>query len=124
MLVVFENAARVIILLTGLILLTNQESCIINRVSTTPYFESEKGARQGEAICAYLFIVTLEIIFVIIKSNPYIKYLSIFNHNNLHRAYTDDTIFFLTDQKSFSELMKNFRLFSKFSDLKPNISKC
>ena len=31
---------------------------------------------------------------------------------------------FLNDQKSISELIKHFNLFSKFSSLKPNISKC
>ena len=59
-----------------------------------------------------------------IKSNPNIKCLIIFNHNYLHTAYADDTTFFLNDQKSFRELMIAFKLFSKFSGLKPNILKC
>ena len=59
-----------------------------------------------------------------IKSNPNIKGLNIFNHNYLYTAYAYDTTFFLNDQKSITELMKNFKLFSKFSELKPNILKC
>ena len=59
-----------------------------------------------------------------IKSNPNIKGLNIFNHNYLYTAYADDTTFFLNDQKSIRELMKTFKLFSKFSDLKSNILKC
>ena len=59
-----------------------------------------------------------------IKSNPNIKGLNIFNHNYLYTAYADDTTFFLNDQKSIRELMKTFKLFSKFSGLKPNILKC
>ena len=65
------------------ILLTNQESCVINGSSTT-YFKLEKGARQVDPISAYLFIIALEIIFAMIKSNPNIKDLNIFNHNYLY----------------------------------------
>ena len=59
-----------------------------------------------------------------IKCNPNIKGLNIFNHNYLYTVYADDTTFFLNDQKSIRELMKAFKLFSKFSGLKPNILKC
>ena len=65
------------------ILLTNQESCAISGGSTTSYFKLEKGPRQGDPISAYLFIITLEFIFAMIKSNPNKKGLSIFNHNYL-----------------------------------------
>ena len=53
----------------------------------------------------YLFITALEIIFTIIKSNPNIKDLNIFNYNYLYTAYADDTTFFLNDHKSVRELM-------------------
>ena len=75
-------------------LLPNQESCVINGCSTTLYFKLEKGVRQGDPISAYLFIIVLEIIFVIIKSNANIKTPYIFNHNYLYTAYADDTTFF------------------------------
>ena len=104
-------------------LLIYQESCIINGSRTTSYFKLEKGARQGSPISAYLFIIALEIIFAMIKSNPNIKVLKNFNHNNLYTAYADDTTF-LNDQKSVKELMKTFKLFPKFSGLKPNMLKC
>ena len=106
------------------ILLTNQQSCVINGVSTTSCFKLEKGARQGDPISAYLFIIALEIIFAMIKSNPNIKDLNIFNHNYLYTAYANGTTFFLNDQKSVRELIETFKLFSKFSGLKPNILKC
>ena len=62
------------------ILLTNQESCVVNGGSTTSYFKLEKGACQGDPISAYLFIIALEMIFAMIKSNPNIKGLNISNH--------------------------------------------
>ena len=59
------------------LLLTNQESCVLNGGSTTPYFKLENVARRGGPISAYLFIIALEIIFGMIKSNPNIKGLNI-----------------------------------------------
>ena len=59
-----------------------------------------------------------------IKSNPKLKDLNIFNHNYLYTAYAGDQIFFLNDQKLIRELLKTFKLFSKFSGLKPNILIC
>ena len=86
-------------------ILTNQESWAINGGSTT-YFELEKRAPLGDSIFAYLFIIALEIVFAMIKSNPNIKGLSIFNSNYFYAAYAHDT-----------------KLFSKYSGLKPNILK-
>lgn len=50
------------------------------------------------------------------------KDLNIFNYNYLCTAYADDK-FVLNSQKLIKELMKSFRLFSKFSGLKRNILK-
>ena len=55
------------------------------------HISNQKKLRQGDPISAYLFIIALEIIFAIIKSNPNIKGLNIFNHNYLYTAYADDT---------------------------------
>ena len=73
---------------------------VINSGSTTSYFKLEKGARQEDPISAYLFIIALEIIFAMIKSNLNTKGLNIFNHKNLYTAYADDKTFFSNDQKS------------------------
>ena len=106
------------------ILLKNQKSCIINGGNTTKYFKLENDTRQGDPISAYLLILVLEIIFQCIKENKNIKGLNIFNHIFLYTAYADDTTFFLKDKESLIEVMKTFDIFSSFSGLKPNKSKC
>ena len=73
------------------ILLNNQESCVINGGHTTKYFKLERGARQGDPISLYLFILALEIFFIIIKTNKNIHSLKIFDHEYLYTVYTDDT---------------------------------
>ena len=49
-------------------LLKNQESCVINGGKTTKYFPLQRGARQGDSVSAYLFILVLEVVFRLIKS--------------------------------------------------------
>ena len=44
------------------VLLKNQESCNLNGGTTTAYFLLERGARKGNPISAYLFVLALEIL--------------------------------------------------------------
>ena len=67
--------------------LNNQESCIINGAKTTKYFKLERGARPGDPISAYLFILVLEIFFIFVKNNFKVKGLNIFRHEFLYTAY-------------------------------------
>ena len=105
-------------------LLECQESCIFNGDDTTKYFELQKGARQGGPTSAYLFILCLEIVFILIKANKRVKGINIFKHTYLYSAYADDTTFFLRYKRSIKELLNTFATFSKYSGLKPNHEKC
>ena len=62
------------------LLLNSQQSCVINGGNTTPYFNLEKGARRGDPVSAYLFILALEVLFVFIKRNENIKGTEIFKY--------------------------------------------
>ena len=86
--------------------------CIINGQITMKYFKLERGTRQGDRISAYLFILVLEVVFAVIKSNQNIDKLRIFEHDFLYTAYADDTIFFVKNQTSVIEILK---ILDKFS---------
>ena len=60
------------------ILITNQNSCVLNGGTTTKYFKLVKGTRQEDPISEYLFILVLEIVFLMIKTNQNIKPLNFF----------------------------------------------
>ena len=45
----------------------------------TKYSSLERGARQGDPISAYLFIIALKVLFVMVKKNVDIKPLEILN---------------------------------------------
>ena len=97
---------------------------MLNGGTTTQYFKLEKGACQRDLISVYIFIIALEVLFALIKSQELIKGIEMFDHCFLFTVYADDSTFFLGDDDSVKNLIYIFRTFLLFSDLKPNISKC
>ena len=86
--------------------MNGNESCVINGGTTTKYFPLKRGARQGDPIAAYLFIIVLEIFFIMVRENPNINKLNIFDKNFLLTSYADDTTFFVSDIASVNEIVK------------------
>ena len=74
-------------------------------------FFAWRGARQGDPISAFLFILALEILFILIKSKPEIGGMTIFDYNYLYSAYADDTTFSLKDIISVKHMVDNFLFF-------------
>ena len=92
------------------VLLNKQQSCVINGGFTTRYFNLEKGARQGDPISAYLFILALEVLFELIKNNADIRGITIINHAFLCTTFADDSTVFLNDLLSVKNLIDTFKL--------------
>ena len=102
------------------ILIKFQETCVINGGTTTNYFKLERGTRQGDPILGYLFILVLEIAFLLIIQNESINGLNIFEKTFLYTTYADNTTFFLKGKTSIIEPMKTFDIFSTFYKQKLN----
>ena len=97
-------------------LLNDQESYVINGGKTAKYFMLSRGARQGDPTSAFLFILALEILFLLIKRKPKIAGLTIFDHSYLYSAYADNTTFSLKDTISIKNMVDTFHLFSDSLD--------
>ena len=97
---------------------------MVNGGITTKLFSLDRGARQGDPISAFLFILALEDSFVLIKTNNKIEGLDNYGHNFLYTAYADDSSLFFKNKKSVIEAFKIIDEFSLFSGLRPNKKKC
>ena len=106
------------------VLYEKQESCVLNGGHSTGYFPLQRGVRQGDPISAYLFIITIEVFFNMVRNNPKIEGLNILGFKYLLTSYADDTTFFIKDEKSAIEIFNTFDIFSKYSGLSINKSKC
>ena len=93
------------------ILLNDHQSCVINGGFATQYFTLKRGARQGDPISAYLFIMALEVPFALIKNKVDIKGIDLYDHTFLFTAYADDSTFFLKDIFSVKTLIQTFLSF-------------
>ena len=89
------------------ILLKDQELCVINGGKATKCFMLGRGARQGDRISGFLFILALEILFLLTKTKPDIVGL-IFDHGYLYSAYADNTTFFLKGYHFYKKCCRYF----------------
>ena len=78
----------------------------------------------GDLMSAYMIILSLKILFVLIKNDSNIKGIESFEYCYLYITYGDDTKFFLKYENSIVHLFEKFALFSDSLGLKPNTTNC
>ena len=71
-----------------------------------------------------MFVLALEIFFILIKTSNNIQGIEIFNHEFLYIGYANDTNFFVKDLNSVKAILSSIDQFYTFSGLHPNQSKC
>ena len=104
-------------------LLYDQQSCVMNNSHSTGYFALNRGSRQGDPLSAFLFLLTIEVLFIMIRSDVNIKGLNIFENEIKLTACADDTTLFLRDLNPLYELLSLFQIFESWSSLKLNFDK-
>ena len=74
---------------------SNISSCVLNNGLCTPYFEVQRGVRQGDPLSPYLFIIAAEMIAIAIQSNADIQGLYIGKEEFKLVQYADDLTVFV-----------------------------
>ena len=89
------------------VILNNGESCIMNNGHSRWYFPIKQCCRHGSLLCAYLFIICVEVLFVQFCDNNEIISITINNHEIKLSAFVDrmTTSLLLTSRHSNLFLM-------------------
>ena len=96
--------------------------CINNGIST-PYFELQRGIRQGDPLSPYLFIIAAEILAVTIRSREDIRGIIIGQEEFKLVQYADDLILFVPDIECVKLILQLLDRFTFCSGLKVNHTK-
>ena len=80
-------------------LFTNISSCVLNNVLCSPYFEVQRGVRQGDPPSLYLFIIAAEILAIAIQTNTDIHGLQFKKEEFKLVQYADDLTVFVPNNE-------------------------
>ena len=99
------------------------ESAVLNNGSSTKYFPLERSCRQGDCLSPFLFILALEPLIRMIKSDTNVTGFSPMNHKIKISVYADDITGFVQDGEDLKALIHNINTFGKSSGLTLNLDK-
>ena len=98
-------------------------SCVLNNGSCTPYFELQRGVRQGDPLSPYLFIIAAEILAVTIRSREDIQGIMIGQEEFKLMQYADDLTLFVPNIDCAKLVLQLLDRFTICSGLKVNHTK-
>ncbi len=96
---------------------------VLNNGYSTKFFTISRGIRQGCPISALLFILTVEVLSINIKTNKYIKGISLNQKEIFISQLADDTTLFIKDLNSLEQVLSCLHHFQKCAGLKLNNDK-
>ena len=96
---------------------------ILNNGHSTNFFPISRGIRQGCPISALLFILTVEVLSINIKTNKDIQGISINKKEIFVSQLADDTTLFINDVESLEHILSYLNHFQKCAGLKLNKDK-
>ena len=106
------------------ILINNNQSCVYQNGHLSPFFNNERGCRQGDPMSPYLFLLVAEILGIMIRDNKEIKGIVLHNKEHKIGQYADDTELFLDGSENSLQIAINtLETFYKMSGLKMNNQK-
>jgi len=82
----------------------NIQSCVVNNGHATPFFELERGVRQGCPLSAILFVVAVEFLADSIRNDQSIEGIIIQGKEHKISQYVDDTSCFVSGLNSVQRL--------------------
>ena len=102
----------------------NTKSCVRVNGQYSEWFVLQRGTRQGDPLSPYLFLICAEIMANMIRQNPSIHGLNIFDEEILLSQYADDTTFFLDGTREcFCACITTLHHFASLSGLTINYDK-
>ena len=101
----------------------NIQSCVINNGYATPFFELQRGVRQGCPLSGILFVIAVEILANSIRDDQSIMGINIKGKEYKLSQYADDTSCFVRDIDSVVKLFEKLEAFKSCSGLELNRSK-
>jgi len=101
----------------------NAYSSVINNGYLTNYFTLERSCRQGDPIAPLLFILSIELLSIVIRSQNDIHGIRLGHSEYKLVQYADDTTVIISDVNSVQSLAKILADFGRCSGLKVNAGK-
>jgi hypothetical protein len=99
------------------------EACVTNNGFSSPFFNLNRGVRQGCPLSAYLFITVVELLANKIRTDNNIKGIMIGTTEIKLVQMADDTTTFVQDTNSLQNMFKILQQFELYAGLKLNKTK-